>query len=131
MSAERFTLDTNILVYSIDRAAGAKHEQAVRIVQANRELEVAKIENDAATAQARAIMFKAEAEAAVVNMQNTAEATVMANQVQAFSNGMNYARYTFFKKVGPRVETILSTDQGDGLGALFLPFLPQTPKEVK
>lgn len=34
MSAERFTLDTNILVYSIDRAAGAKHEQAVRIVEA-------------------------------------------------------------------------------------------------
>ncbi|SNB76636.1 Predicted nucleic acid-binding protein, contains PIN domain [Arboricoccus pini] len=34
MSAERFTLDTNILVYSIDRTAGLRHEQAVCIVEA-------------------------------------------------------------------------------------------------
>jgi hypothetical protein len=93
-------------------------------------LEVAKIDNEAAAAQAQAIMLKADAEAAVVNMQNTAEAGVLANQVLAFSNGLNYARYTFFKKIGPRIDSILSTDQGDGLGALFQPYLP-TVKEVK
>ena len=32
MSAERFTLDTNILVYAVDRSAGARHELAVEIV---------------------------------------------------------------------------------------------------
>jgi predicted nucleic acid-binding protein len=32
MSAERFTLDTNILVYSVDSAAGWKHDLAIDIV---------------------------------------------------------------------------------------------------
>lgn len=32
MSAEPFTLDTNILVYSIDRRAGARHETAKAIL---------------------------------------------------------------------------------------------------
>jgi predicted nucleic acid-binding protein len=33
MSAERFTLDTNILVYSVDRTAGVRHRRAVTIVR--------------------------------------------------------------------------------------------------
>lgn len=33
MSAERFTLDTNILVYSVDRTAGVRHQRAVTIVR--------------------------------------------------------------------------------------------------
>ena len=32
MSGERFTLDTNILVYSLDRAAGDRRERAERII---------------------------------------------------------------------------------------------------
>ena len=32
MSAERFTLDTNILVYSLDNAAGARHVIAAEII---------------------------------------------------------------------------------------------------
>jgi predicted nucleic acid-binding protein len=32
MIAERFTLDTNILVYAIDRDAGERHEKAMMIV---------------------------------------------------------------------------------------------------
>jgi predicted nucleic acid-binding protein len=37
MSGERFTLDTNILVYSVDRAAGARHERAKEIVRRARQ----------------------------------------------------------------------------------------------
>jgi predicted nucleic acid-binding protein len=33
MSASRFTLDTNILVYSVDRLAGTRHHLARRIVE--------------------------------------------------------------------------------------------------
>ena len=33
MSDECFTLDTNILVYSVDRTAGARHDRAVTIVR--------------------------------------------------------------------------------------------------
>jgi regulator of protease activity HflC (stomatin/prohibitin superfamily) len=126
-SGEKVEADTS----RIRAVIAAQQEQAVRVVQANRELEVAKIENEAAIAQAKAVMFKADADAAVVKMQNTAEASVLASQVQAFSNGLNYARYTFYKKVGPNIASILSTDQGDGLGTLFLPYLPQPSKEVK
>ncbi|MFO1433086.1 MAG: PIN domain-containing protein [Candidatus Competibacteraceae bacterium] len=32
MSAERFTLDTNVLVYAIDRDAGERHQKAIVIV---------------------------------------------------------------------------------------------------
>jgi regulator of protease activity HflC (stomatin/prohibitin superfamily) len=125
-SGEKVVADTS----RIRAVIAAQQEQTVRIVKANQELEVAKIDNEAAEAQAQAIMLKAGAEAAVVNMQNVAEAGVLASQVQAFSNGLNYARYTFLKKVGPRIDSILSTDQGDGLGALFSPYLPSV-KEVK
>jgi predicted nucleic acid-binding protein len=33
MSDERFTLDTNILVYSVDRTAGVRHRRAMTIVR--------------------------------------------------------------------------------------------------
>ena len=39
MSAERFTLDTNLLVYAIDRDAGERHQQAVAIVDRAVELD--------------------------------------------------------------------------------------------
>ena len=34
MSAERFTLDTNILVYAVDACEGRKRELAIRIIEA-------------------------------------------------------------------------------------------------
>jgi regulator of protease activity HflC (stomatin/prohibitin superfamily) len=126
-SGEKVEADT-IRIRSV---IGAQQEQAVRVVQATRELEVARIENEAAIAQAKAVMYKADADAAVVTMQYLAESSILTSQVQAFSNGMNFARYAFFKKVGPRIDSILSSDQGDGLGALFQPYLPVPSKEVK
>ncbi len=33
MSAERITLDTNILIYSLDRQAKEKHQQSIEIIQ--------------------------------------------------------------------------------------------------
>jgi predicted nucleic acid-binding protein len=34
MSAERFTLDTNMLVYAVDAREGYKRELAIRIIEA-------------------------------------------------------------------------------------------------
>jgi len=34
MSAERFTLDTNVLVYAVDAHEGSKREFAARIIEA-------------------------------------------------------------------------------------------------
>ena len=102
----------------------------MRIIAANKDMDVAKVENEAAVAQAKAILFKAQAEADVIRMQNIAQAGVIKNQVKAFSTGQNFARYTFYTKVGPSIESILTSDQDQGLGTLFLPFLPQG-KELK
>ena len=39
MTAGRFTLDTNILIYSVDATAGVRHDTAVRIVERSVELQ--------------------------------------------------------------------------------------------
>jgi predicted nucleic acid-binding protein len=39
MSAERFTLDTNILIYAVDAREGRKRELAVRIIEAAADLD--------------------------------------------------------------------------------------------
>jgi len=107
----------------------AQQDQAVRLTAANKELEVAKLERDAATAQAEAILLQSEAEKEVIRMKNEAEAAVIVGKVKAFDSGMNLARYRLYEQLGPRIASILSTDQANGLGGLFLPYLPPR-KEV-
>ena len=107
----------------------AQQEQAVRITAANQELGVAKLENEAANFQTQSILLKAGADRSVIQMNNEAQYSVLANTVQAFGNGMNMARYVFYQKISPRIFTILTSDQPDGLGDLFLPYLPKG-KEV-
>ena len=102
----------------------AKQEQTVKLTAAAQGLAVAKLENDAAVAQAAAVIAEAGGDQAVVQYNNEAEAAVFRSQATAFGGGLNYAKYLFYQKVGPRIETILTTDKGDGLGALFLPLLP-------
>lgn len=107
-----------------------KQDQAVRLTAANRELAVAKLENEAAVAQVEAKLLEAGAKQQVIRMQNEADATVLANRVKAFGGGLNVARYTFYERIGPRISAILSGDQKDGLGGLFLPYVP-AGKEVQ
>jgi len=102
----------------------AKQEQQVRLTLAQQGLAVARLENDAADAQAAAVIAEAGGDQTVIKLNNEAEAKVFAGQAQAFGSGLNYARYLFYQKVGPHIETILATDQADGLGSLFLPYLP-------
>ncbi|OGV42685.1 MAG: hypothetical protein A2X46_05305 [Lentisphaerae bacterium GWF2_57_35] len=122
---ERVEADT-VRIRAVIRA---KQDQAVRLTGANQEFEVAKLENDAATAQADAILLKADADKEVIRLNNEAVAGVLESQMQAFGSGMNLARQVFYEKLGPRIATLLSTDQADGLGSLFTPFMP-AQKEV-
>ena len=57
-------------------------------------------------------------------MRNEADAAVLEERVKAFTTGMNLARYEFYRKLGPQIESILSNDGEDGLGGLFAPFKP-------
>jgi regulator of protease activity HflC (stomatin/prohibitin superfamily) len=109
----------------------AKQEQKVKLTVADQGLAVAKLELEAADAQAKAILAEAGGEQAVIQFNNDAEAKVFQSQAAAFGGGLNYAKYLFYQKVGPRIETILTSDKGEGLGGLFLPYLPgATQKEV-
>ncbi|HPF98863.1 MAG TPA: SPFH domain-containing protein [Kiritimatiellia bacterium] len=107
----------------------AQQDLAVQVTAAKREFEVAKLENEAATAQAQAIVVRAGADRDVIRMQNEADAAVLGSQVKAFNTGLNLARHVFYEKLGPKIASILSGDQPDGLGGLFLPYVPPR-KEV-
>jgi regulator of protease activity HflC (stomatin/prohibitin superfamily) len=102
----------------------AKQDLAVKTVAANKDLEVAKLENEAASFQVQAMLSKAEAERDVIRLTNKAEADVFAEQAKAFGSGLNYAKYVFYQRIGPKIKTILSGDQPGGLGSIFTPFLP-------
>lgn len=103
----------------------AEQDQAVRVISANKELEVAKLESQAASFQAQAVLLKAEAERDVIRLNNKAQADVFAEQAKAFGTGMNFSRYIFYQRVAPRIHSVLSGDQPEGLGAIFTPFLPK------
>ena len=106
----------------------AEQERGVRLTRANRDLEVAKLENAAAKAQAEAKLTRAKAEGDVIRMRNEAEAGVIANQVQAFGTGLEFARYAFYGKIAPKIRSILSGDQGGGLGELLQGYMPGAAK---
>jgi len=103
----------------------AEQDQAVKLTAAKQGLEVAKLENEAADFQVQAKIVRAEADQNVIRMDNEAQASVFADQVKAFGTGMNLARYIFYQRLGPMLEYILSGDQKEGLGGIFLPFVPQ------
>ncbi len=100
----------------------AEQERDVKATGANRELEVAKIENEAADAQVAAILSRAEAQRDVIRLANEAQAGVIANQVKAFGGGQGMARYAFYQKIAPRIAAIVAGEQGAGLGAIFEAF---------
>ncbi len=104
----------------------AKQEMAVKLTAAKQQLEVARLENDAAAFQAQAIERKAEAEGAVVRMDNEAQSSVISNQVAAFGSGLGYARYAFYQQVAPRIGSLLTSDDADGFGNIFAPLLGGT-----
>ena len=108
----------------------AQQELSVKLTAATRELEVAKLENAAAAAQAQAILAEAQANRDVIAWQNKAQAEVLGTQIQAFKGGINLARYAFYQKLGPRIVTILGSDEPNSLGGLLLPYLPQV-REVQ
>lgn len=102
----------------------ARQNMSVNITNAVRELDVAKLKNEAAAFQAKATISKAQAEGDVIRMDNESQATVISNQVAAFGTGQNVARYQFYQQIAPRIGTLLTTDEASGFGALFQSLMP-------
>ncbi|RJR24934.1 MAG: hypothetical protein C4582_04040 [Desulfobacteraceae bacterium] len=103
----------------------ARQEQDVKITAAMKELEVAKLENDAASFQVQSMLLSAGAEAGVISLKNEAQAQVLKEQASAFGGGMGLARYTLYTSLAPRIRSLLTTDKSDVLGGVFEAFRSQ------
>lgn len=114
-SREKVEADTRRIRAVID----AEQNQAVRLIAAQKELGVAKLEYEAALSQAEAILLTADGEKDAIRARNEAEAAVLKSRVTAFGGGENFARYTLYEKVGPQVQAVLSDDSAGGLGGIF------------
>ena len=90
----------------------SEQQRDVAVTEANQKLAVAKLRLDAAQQEADAIVAKGQAEANVVLLNKQAEAEPLRQQVEAFGDGSNYARYFFYQKVAPSMKTILTNTDG-------------------
>ena len=114
-SREKVEADTKRIRAVID----AQQDQAVRLIAASRELDVAKIEYEAALFQAESILLTADGEKDAIRARNEAEAFVLKNRVDSFGSGRSFARYTLYEKIAPRINSVLSSDSKEGLGSIF------------
>jgi regulator of protease activity HflC (stomatin/prohibitin superfamily) len=119
-SREKVEADTRRIRAVID----AQQDQSVRLIAAERELGVARLEYDAALFQADSILLSADGEKDAIRAQNQAEAAVLQSRVSALGTGDNFARYTLYEKIGPRINAVLSSDAAEGLGNIFSGFAP-------
>ncbi|MBM4156126.1 MAG: hypothetical protein FJ221_14045 [Lentisphaerae bacterium] len=109
----------------------AQQQQSVTVTNAIREFDVAKLDVEAATFQAAAVLAAAKGEGQVIRLDNEAQASVISNQAAAFNGGMGFARYTFYQQVAPRIGSLLTTDDPKGLGGLFQPLLPDAKAKTR
>ena len=90
----------------------AEEGKAVALTQANKRLEVAKLELEAATEIAAALLARGQAEAEVVRLEYEAEARPLRDAIRAFGGGEGYAQYYFYQKLGPAIKSVLASTEG-------------------
>jgi hypothetical protein len=102
----------------------AQQEQAVAVTAAERGFSVAQLEAEAAKSTVAAQISKATAERDVVKLDNEAQAAVLGSQVSAFGSGENFARFTLYQKLAPRIQSILTGDDENSIGGAIIPVKP-------
>jgi regulator of protease activity HflC (stomatin/prohibitin superfamily) len=117
---EKVEADTKRIRAVID----AQQDQSVRLISAQKELDVAQVEYEAAQFQAEAILLTADGQKDAITAQNEAEASVLQNRVTALGTGENYARYTLYEKLAPNILSVLSSDSEGGIGGIFSTYAP-------
>ena len=123
-NAEKVKADTA----RIQAVISAQQGQSVDLIAAQQRLGVAKVDLQAAEFQAQAILAEARGKGDAITAANAAEASVVGSLVTAFGGGLNLARYQLYTAVGPKIETILTSDEESELGGLFGPLLPKGGK---
>jgi regulator of protease activity HflC (stomatin/prohibitin superfamily) len=90
----------------------AEQRKAVALTEANKRLEVAKLQLEAAREQAAARISIGTAEAEVVELGYQAEAEPLMEAVAAFGGGDAYAQYFFYQKLAPALKSVLDSTDG-------------------
>ncbi|MFA4944281.1 MAG: SPFH domain-containing protein [Lentisphaeria bacterium] len=108
----------------------ARQDLAVRQAVAKRELEVATVGLETAKVTAASQLLTAAAEQEVIRKGNEAAAAVLATKVKAFGGGEGYVRALLYGRLGPRIQTILTSDQAGGVFGLPLPGTGERKMEV-
>jgi regulator of protease activity HflC (stomatin/prohibitin superfamily) len=91
---------------------GANQEKDVAIIEANRVLEVAKLQLEAAQNQGAAKIAEGKAKADVIVFKNAAEAAGLKNAATAFGDGETYVKYVTNLKLAPAIQYVLSNTDG-------------------
>jgi uncharacterized membrane protein YqiK len=90
----------------------AEQAKAVALTEANKRLEVAKLDLEASREDAQAILSRGQAEAEVVKLGYEAEARPLGEAITAFGGGEAYAQYYFYQKLAPALKTVLASTEG-------------------
>jgi regulator of protease activity HflC (stomatin/prohibitin superfamily) len=125
--AEQNRMTVSAETEKIRQTISAQQKQMEKTIAAQTELEVAKIALQTAKADAESLLKIAEAERKVVEAQNKATADVLRQQVTVYKSEADYIRAKLYEKTAPRVESVLTTDNGGGLFGLPL----QSTQEMK
>jgi regulator of protease activity HflC (stomatin/prohibitin superfamily) len=91
---------------------GAQQEKDVASIEANRQLEVSRLQLTAAQNQGEAKVAEGRAKADVIRYKNAAEAAGLKSSAEAFGDGETYVRYVTNLKLAPAIQYILSNTDG-------------------
>jgi regulator of protease activity HflC (stomatin/prohibitin superfamily) len=91
---------------------GMQQEKDVALIEAGRQLEVAKLQLEAAQNQGAAKVAEGKAKADVIIFKNAAEAAGLKNASAAFGDGETYVRYLANQKLAPAIQYVLSNTDG-------------------
>ncbi len=97
---------------SVSMVQEAQQRKVVKVTQANRQLEVAKLDLEAAAKEAAALISRGRAEANVILFDYQAEAEPLRAAVNAFGGGMVYAQHFYLQQIAPSIESVLSNTTG-------------------
>ncbi len=90
----------------------AEQRKAVALTEAQKRLEVARLNLEAAKEQAAAKTARGEAEADVITLNYKAEAEPLADAIRAFGGGETYAQYFFYQQLAPALRSVLASTDG-------------------
>ncbi len=96
----------------VTQVVQSEQDKSVALVDAQKRLEVARLNLQAAEEEAAALRSRGKAQADVVLLQFKAEAEPLRDAINAFGDGESYAQFFFYQKLSPSLRSILASTDG-------------------